>query len=53
MTGTRFPTRDELLAWGLVPCRNKRCHMLINAELLQWCTDCMTAHRRRKRKERT
>jgi hypothetical protein len=39
-----FPSREELIAWGMVPCSNPDCRMLVNAELIRVCTRCATNH---------
>jgi len=39
--GQFFPTREELIAWGLEPCVNApRCRTLVNGTLRSRCTSC-------------
>jgi len=40
----RWPTRDELLAWGLVPCAAKGCRVVVNPDLMTFCGSCRRKH---------
>ena len=43
-----FPTREELLAWGMAPCAGDGCLKLVNPALLTYCKSCAQRRRRRR-----
>lgn len=48
-TGHGFPTRQEWLAWGFVPCRGNGCRRLVNPTEIRYCSACRAQHRSTKR----
>jgi len=48
----RWPTREELIAWGMVPCREPGCRCLVNPELLRRhvCTRCALRWRKERKR---
>lgn len=45
-TGTGFPSRNELIAWGLEPCQTPDCRVLVNPEVAPHCIRCKRRHGR-------